>query len=181
MRAGRHDVIDTAFRTEERDRWLEFGRPYARIEVAAFFDNEIGGITDIDCCAALPWPSEATRSSATCAAAADNLLLFKGYQTIVEAARDNKVNVFVIDKPPALHYLHKYGLHRRFNASCRLQGEFPPAVARGQTDLLARIEAGFAAIPAAEMAAIDQKWRGIPLLDRLPLRLLLTAGGAPAP
>ncbi|MDX9841718.1 MAG: transporter substrate-binding domain-containing protein, partial [Desulfobulbus sp.] len=180
MRAGRHDVLDTAFRTEERDQWLEFGRPYARIEVAAFFDNEIGGLTDID--SLRGFAVAAKEGDAVIghlrSRGVDNLLLFKGYEAIVEAARDNKVNVLVIDKPPALHYLHKYGLHRRFNASLPFTGgNFHRAVARGQTDLLAGIEAGFAAIPAAEMAAIDQKWRGIPLLDRLPLRLLLTAGG----
>ena len=180
MRAGRHDVLDTAFRTEERDQWLEFGRPYARIEVAAFFASEIGGITDID--SLHGFAVAAKEGDAVIghlrSRGVDNLLLFKGYEAIVEAARDNKVNVFVIDKPPALHYLHKYNLHRRFNASLPLEaGDFHRAVARGQTDLLNAIEAGFAAIPAAELAAIDQKWRGIPLLDRLPLRLLLSAAG----
>ena len=180
MRAGRHDVIDTTFRTEERDRWLEFGRPYARIEVAAFFDNEIGGITDID---SLRGFAVAVKEGDAVighlrSRGVDNLLLFKGYEAIVEAARDNKVNVFVIDKPPALHYLHKYNLHRRFNASLPLEaGDFHRAVARGQSALLAEIEAGFAAIPEADRAAIDRKWRGLPLLDRLPLRMLLSAAG----
>ena len=180
MRAGRHDVIDTAFRTEERDRWLEFGRPYAQIEVAAFFDNEIGGITDID---SLRGFAVAVKEGDAVighlrSRGVDNLLLFKGYEAIVEAARDNKVNVFVTDQPPALHYLHKYNLHRRFNASLPLEaGDFHRAVARGQSALLAEIEAGFAAIPEADRAAIDRKWRGLPLLDRLPLRMLLSAAG----
>ena len=180
MRAGRHDVIDTTFRTEERDRWLEFGRPYARIEGAAFFDSEIGGITDID---SLRGFAVAVKEGDAVighlrSRGVDNLLLFKGYEAIVEAARDNKVNVFVTDQPPALHYLHKYNLHRRFNASLPLEaGDFHRAVARGQSALLAEIEAGFAAIPEADRAAIDRKWRGLPLLDRLPLRMLLSAAG----
>ena len=174
------DVLDTAFRTEERDQWLEFGRPYARIEVAAFFASEIGGITDID--SLRGFAVAAKEGDAVIghlrSRGVDNLLLFKGYEAIVEAARDNKVNVFVIDKPPALHYLHKYNLHRRFNASLPLEaGDFHRAVARGQTDLLNAIEAGFAAIPAAERAAIDQKWRGIPLLGSLHVPRTLDLDG----
>ena len=41
MKAGEFDVIDTTFKTEERSGWLDFGKPYARIEVHAFFNNEI--------------------------------------------------------------------------------------------------------------------------------------------
>ena len=48
MKAGKYDVIDTAFETEERKTWLEFGKPHARIEVAAYFDKAISAITSVD-------------------------------------------------------------------------------------------------------------------------------------
>ena len=46
MRAVEFDVIDTVFETPERDEFLSFSAPYQSIEVPAFFDREIAGITD---------------------------------------------------------------------------------------------------------------------------------------
>ena len=48
MKAGRFDVIDAAFVTEERQGWLEFGKPYVNIEAAAFFCKNIGVYKAVD-------------------------------------------------------------------------------------------------------------------------------------
>lgn len=40
MKAGKFDILDTAFITNERLSWLDFGKPYTRIEVSAFFNNQ---------------------------------------------------------------------------------------------------------------------------------------------
>ena len=42
MRAGKYDVIDTAFETEERETWLDFSEPYATIDVPIFHSKKIG-------------------------------------------------------------------------------------------------------------------------------------------
>ncbi len=178
MKAGQFDVIDTVFFTEERASWLDYGKPYTHIEVAAFFNNSISGISDP---ASLQGFAVAVKEGD---AAIDllrghgvtNLLLFKDYNEIVLAARDHKVNVFVIDKPPALYFLFKYGLHRQFNLTPPFHaGAFHRAVAKGNLALLSEVEAGFARISPEELKAIERKWYGAPLLAFFPTREVLAS------
>ncbi len=176
MKAGDFDVIDTVFITTERLTWLDFSKPYARIEVSAFFNNEISGITDIN---SLRGFSVAVKEGD---AAVDllqshginNLVFFGSYEAIIRAAREHKVNVFVVDKPPALYFLYKYGIQRQYNASLPFNvGEFHRAVRKGNTALLKAIESGFARISPGEVQQIEKKWYGAPLLSFVSLRYLL--------
>ena len=48
MEAGKFDVIDTIFYTDERAQIYDFTDPYARIDVPIFFHNNISGIADAD-------------------------------------------------------------------------------------------------------------------------------------
>ncbi len=180
MKAGEFDVIDTTFETEERLTWLDFGKPYARIEVPAFFENHISGITDID---SLKGFVVAVKEGD---AAVDllrrhgiqNLVFFKGYEEIIKAAKEHRVNVFVIDKPPALYFLYKYGMEKQFNASSPFAvGEFHRAVKKGNAELLQQVESGFAAITPEERQQIDKKWYGAPLLRSSVVSYLLIGTG----
>lgn len=180
MKAGEFDVIDTTFETAERLTWLDFGKPYARIEVPAFFENHISGITDID---SLKGFIVAVKEGD---AAIDllyrhgvhNLVFFKGYEEIVKAAKEHRVNVFVIDKPPALYFLYKYGIERRFHESAPFSvGEFHRAVKKGNAELLQQVESGFAAITSEELQQIDKKWYGAPLFRSSVVGYLLIGTG----
>ena len=178
MRAGRFDVIDTAFKTEERLGWLDYGAPHTRIEVAAFFHREISGIVDA---ASLKGFMVAVKEGDAAidllrSRGVDNLVLYKSYEAIVRAATEYKVNVFVIDRPPALYFLHKYGIQQSFKSTPPFNvGEFHRAVGKGNTALLAEIEAGFARISPRELEQIDEKWYGTPLQGLMP-PVWLTAG-----
>ncbi|WP_051554435.1 PAS domain S-box protein [Desulfobulbus elongatus] len=182
MKAGRFDVIDTAFVTEERLGWLDFGKPYAPIEVVAFFYKDISGITDLHSLQGFvvgvkegDAAVELLRRNGV-----DNLMPFKGYEAIVQAAKDHKVNVFVIDKPPALYFLHKHGIRNQFKVSSPLNvGEFHRAVRKGNAGMLGEIEWGFARISAGELEQIDRKWLGGSLLQGLPVAALLLGAGIP--
>jgi len=181
MKAGKYDVVDTAFKTEERKTWLDFGKPHARIEVAAYFDKAISAVTTAD---SLRGFAVAVKEGDAAidllrSRGVDNLVLFKSYEAIVQAARDHKVNVFVVDTPPALYFLYKYGLQLDFKASPPLNvGEFHRAVAKGNSALLREIEAGFALITPGELAAIEKKWYGAPLLSGVSgAQLLAGVGG----
>ena len=48
MRSGEARVIDTIFKTPERERTLDFTAPYAQIPVVIYTHERIGGITRID-------------------------------------------------------------------------------------------------------------------------------------
>ena len=181
MKAGKFDVIDTTFETEERKTWLDFSKPHARIEVAAYFDKAISAITTVD---SLQGFVVAVKEGD---AAIDllrsqgvvNLVLFKSYEAIVQAAKEHKVNVFVIDTPPALYFLHKYGLQDDFKASPPINvGEFHRAVSKGNTVLLREIEEGFALLTPGELASIEKKWYGVSLFNGISRTSVLIGGGS---
>ena len=182
MKAGDYDVIDSTFITRERLDWLDFGKPYARIEVSAFFNNELSGITDIDSLKGFIIAVKEGDAAVDLlhSHGIDNLVFFKGYEAIIQAAKEHKVNVFVIDKPPALYFLYKYGMQKQYNVSLPFNvGEFHRAVRKGNTALLKEIESGFALMSSEKVQQIENKWHGAPLLSFFSFRYLLVGLGIP--
>ncbi|WP_319585792.1 PAS domain S-box protein [uncultured Desulfobulbus sp.] len=181
MKAGKYDVIDTAFETEERKTWLDFGKPHARIEVAAYFDKAISAITNADSLQGFVVAVKEGDAAIDLlrSRGVNNLVFFKGYEAIVQAAKEHKVNVFVVDTPPALYFLYKYGLQHDFKVSPPINvGEFHRAVRKGNTALLQEIEAGFALLTPGELASIEKKWYGAPLLNGISGAHLLVGGSS---
>lgn len=179
MKAGKYDVIDTAFETEERKTWLDFGKPHARIEVAAYFDKAISAITNADSLRGFVVAVKEGDAAIELLKShgVDNLVLFKGYEAIVQAAKEHKVNVFVVDTPPALYFLYKYGLQDDFMVSPPINvGEFHRAVRKGSAGLLQEVEAGFALLTPGELASIEKKWYGAPVLSGVRTTHLLVGG-----
>ncbi len=180
MKTGKFDAIDTIFKTKERSGWLDFGRPYARLEVAAFFNNEISGITDVN---SLKGFVVAVKEDD---AVIDflhlhgikNFVFYDSYEKIIQAAKERKINVFVIDKPPALYLLHKYGIQNQYNVTQPFDsGEFHRAVNKGDSELLSLIEAGFARISAEQFKQIETKWYGTPIVSVVSVKYLLLGTG----
>ena len=180
MKAGEFDVIDTIFKTEERSGWLDFSRPYADIEVPIFFDKNISGITDAASLKGFPVATKTGDAAVDLLKrnGVDNLMLFNSYEAVILAAKAHKVPVFVVDAPPALYFLYKFGIHDHFKQSAPLNvGQFHRAVKKGNSDLLKVVEDGFGQIPADELKKIETKWYGSTLHDsRLPRYLLILAG-----
>lgn len=171
MKAGEYDVIDTLFKTESRSAWLDFTKPYATIEVPIFFDKDLGGITGVASLKGLIVADkhgdamiELLRRNGV-----ENLLLFDSFEALIRAAKEQKVKVFVMGKPPALYLLNKYGISDRFRQSPPLHvNQFYRAVAKGNGDLLKIVDDGFAAIPPERLKEIDKKWHGSPVEREFP-------------
>jgi len=163
MEQGEFEVIDTIFFSERRAALYDFSKPYARIDVSIFFHKNIAGIVNAD----------SVRGFAVAVKAGDaavdflkqhgvtQLLEFSSYEAIIEAAREKKITVFVMDRPPALYFLYRAGLHEEFKFTEPLYtGEFHRAVFKGYRNTLHLIEEGFSRISPEEYAAIDRKWFG---------------------
>ena len=180
MKAGEFDVIDTIFKTEERSGWLDFSRPYAKLEVPIFFDKDIFGITDA---ASLKgFIVAAKRGDAAVdllkSKGVEDLVLFNSYEAVVLAAKEHKINVFVVDKPPALYFLHKFGIDENFRQSPPLNvGEFHRAVKKGNRELLETVEEGFRLIAPDELKKIETKWYGSDLANSRYISYFLFALG----
>jgi PAS domain S-box-containing protein len=166
MQAGEFDVIDTIFFNDSRDKIYDFTKPYARLDVPLFFHKDISGIHG---------PGD-TRGFLIAVKDGDaaidilrqhgssNVIEYPSYEAIIAAARDGKVKVFTVDRPPALYYLNKMGIQDQFRETEPMfTGELHRAVAKGQSDLLATVEAGFARISPTEYQSIDKHWMGAPL------------------
>ena len=173
MREGRADVIDTIFRTPEREQLYDFTPPYAQIEVPVFADKDLGGITDVS---SLQGFTVGVKAGDAVIENLTNhgihsLKEYPSYEAIIQAAKNEEIKVFSVDQPAAIYYLYKYGVADEFRRSFVLYtGEFHRAVQKDRSDLLALVENGFRKISPREHRTIEQKWMGTPFLLRTALR-----------
>ncbi|MGJ8642576.1 MAG: PAS domain S-box protein [Luteolibacter sp.] len=181
MRAREFDVIDTVFKTKEREGYYDFSPPYAQLNVPIFFHRDISGITDLESLRGFPVAAKAGDAVVDLlrAKGVTTLQLFPNYEAIVTAAKEHKVSVFVVDEPPALYYLYKLGIADDFRMTEPVNvGQFHRAVQKGNAQRLQQVEAGFARISPEELRQIEDKWMGQSLHPRPYLRpLIITAIG----
>ncbi|WP_051379125.1 ATP-binding protein [Derxia gummosa] len=181
MAEGSADVIDTIFRTPERERSLDFTAPYAELPVGIYTHASIGGIVDRD---SLHGFLVGAKAGDICvdtlkASGIDSIATYDSYEKTIDAALHGEVKVFCIDQPPADYLLYRANADQQYRlAFTLLRGAFHRAVRKGDTATLERVERGFAAIPASEQAALHDKWLGSRLAPIVWLRPLLYAVAA---
>ncbi len=163
MKEGEFDVIDATFKTPERTAYLDFGKPYTIIEVSIFFRSSMAGINNLS--SLRGFPVAAKLGDTVVRLLQENeitpVLLFNNYEAIINAANERKVNVFVMDKPPAQYFLQKLGIESEFRMSESVSiGEFHRAVRKGNAKLLQLVEKGFDDVGVKELAWIEKKWFG---------------------
>jgi PAS domain S-box-containing protein len=173
MEAGEYDVIDTIFYTQARAQLFDFSAPYVGLDVPIFFSKKISGIVDA---ASLKGFSIGVKKGDAAidflrSKGIDTFHEFNSYEEIVQAARDQKIVVFVVDQPPAMYYLYKLGIQDQFNVTQPLySGEFHRAVLKGNTALLQTVEQGFSQVSQQEFQTIHDKWMGTSALNTDVLR-----------
>ncbi len=163
MENGEFDVIDTIFYTEERSKKYDFSKPYTKIDVVIFFDSTISGLSDVNSLKGLMVGVKRGDADIDFLKknGIDYLKEYESYEDIILAAKDNKIKIFVIDKPPGIFYLLKHNIEERFKFSNPLySGEFHRAVRKGDRDLLNIIESGFEKIPEDIYKDVNDKWLG---------------------
>ncbi|PKN97705.1 MAG: hypothetical protein CVU42_14815 [Chloroflexi bacterium HGW-Chloroflexi-4] len=180
MEAGNYDVIDTIFWTESREYIYDFSEPYQDIDVPIYFSNKISGIVDVT---SLKGYSVAVKANDACIDFLNEngimqLVEYDSYESIIKAAANNQVKVFVMDKPPADYFLEKHKISRDFNQTVPLYtGQFRRAVLDGNTALLNMVENGFARITTDEYETIDKKWYDTTVDTQSFLQIIEIVGG----
>lgn len=173
MQAGEFDVIDTIFKTERREVYLDFARPYARIDFSIFLHNDISGIRDAT---DLKGFLVGVKSGGAVIDilknyGVENIDVYPSDLSIVEAARDSKIKVFVMGDQSALYFLNKLQIAGDFRHSTDVfSAEFHRAVPKGRGELLDAVEKGFTRILPAEYEAIEKEWLGTSLVNEFQLR-----------
>ena len=171
MVAGKADVIDTMFRTPQRERLYDFSAPYAELPVSIFVHESISGIPDAQ---SLRGFLVGVKAGDACVdqlktSGIDSLQLFDNYQAIIDAAISGKTKIFCLDEPPANFLLYRSGKTQEFRKAFTLYtGNFHRAVHKGDQKTLALVERGFSMIPQSEMAALHDKWMGAPINNPFP-------------
>ena len=163
MRAGEFDVIDSIVETPECREYFDFTPAYTPIEASVFFRNDISGITDIASLKGFPVGVKAgdQHLDKLKANGVTTVILFQNYDAMIDAAKQHKINVFVIDNPSALYLLNKAGIEGEFRHSVPMfHDELRRAVRKGDTALLRTVSEGFAAIEPDELNQINEKWFG---------------------
>ncbi|MBF0325160.1 MAG: transporter substrate-binding domain-containing protein [Alphaproteobacteria bacterium] len=160
---GKADAIDTIFRNPAREKIYDFSGPYATIDVPLVFDAHLSGIKDASTVKGFTIGVKTGDACIDVLAekGIDTVKPYPSYEAMADAAAAAELKVFCIDKPPAIYFLTKKGLERRFLTSPPLYtGQFHWAVRKGQTATFRLIEQGFAQITAAERQEIDKRWLG---------------------
>ncbi len=164
MQNGQFDVIDTLFYNDARARIYDFSKPYADIRVPIYFNNSISGINNIESLKGFTVAIKAGDSIFDVLAqhGVENIVEYDSYQSIIRAAANREVVIFIVDQPPAAYYLYQYHIENEFNQSEPVaDGQFHRAVLKGNKRLLDLVNAGFDNISRPEYKAIDRKWFGL--------------------
>ena len=163
MQSGQAMVIDTIFKTPEREVTLDFTVAYAQIPVSIYTHNKIGGITNLN---NLKGFLVGVKAGDACvdvlnAAGISTLQAYANYEALVQAALAGQVKIFCLDEPPANYLLYRDHAEGIFNKSFLLNtGEFHRAVHKGDARTMALLNQGFSAISPAEDLALRNKWMG---------------------
>lgn len=182
MKAGKADVIDTIFRTPEREKLYSFTKPYQRIDVPVYVHKSLSAVLSYD---DLKGFKIAVKQGDACieqlkALGLTDLVLYPSYESIIIAAKEGIEFIFCIDEPAAQYFLFKYNIYKDYRIlSVLYTGFFHRAVAKYNTRLLAIIEDGFSRIPASAYNHINERWYGkssYPVLSPLLVVILISAG-----
>ncbi len=173
---GKAELIDTIFFTEERSKIFSFSKPYENIKVPIFFHRSISGLTDYQSLKGFLIAAkegdavlEYLRKNGV-----SNLILFKDYEDIILAAKENKVKIFTVDEPCAIFYLNKYNILENFKIGFNLYtGQFHRAVRKGDEPILSYVEEGFKLIPKKKYDELRAKWFGVAFKKQLPIKTII--------
>ncbi|MFH1026566.1 MAG: PAS domain S-box protein [Pseudomonadota bacterium] len=183
MRAGEFDVIDTIFHNEQRGKIYDFSAPYADIPVPLFFHSDISGIRGPEDAKGFMVAAKAGGNviDVLKKSGVSNVVEYPSYEKIIEAARDGQVKVFTVDRPAAMYYLNRLNIQDRFRETAPMYtGKFHRAVPKGNRELLALVESGFASISPGDYQAINKRWMGASVAGPAQLRYLRYAAGTAA-
>ena len=163
---GDADVIENIYRTPGRESMYEFSRPYTTQRSYIYVHESISGVgSPATLKGFLIGVEEGDACSEVLAArGVTTLKHYRDYSQMIQAAIDQEIKLFCLDEAPAAYYLYRFKVQDQFRQAFELyRGEMHRGVRKGDSELLASVEAGMASISKEELAALNDKWMGKPL------------------
>jgi len=180
MESGEFDVIDTFFFSEERSKIYDFTPSYTDVDVVIFFNANVPGISSLESLDGFVVGMHKGDSSiADVKKRGVTVREYDSYASVVKAAKNGEIVVFILDKPSGVYYLYNQGIQDQFRyTSPIMSGALHRAVKKGNTELLAEINQGFTRIPRGEYDTLDRTWYGTPVTSPEYLRIIAFFAGA---
>lgn len=160
---GKADVIDDIFYSDERAKFLDYTKPFDEVETVIFFNKRLSGIANLKSLKGFEVGVKSGDYDALYASqhGVTNLVYYNSYDSLVKAAKDRDIHIFIADKEPAIYYLAKYHLIDQFRYSPPLYtSKLYRAVKKGRKALVKIINDGFAKVPKSTIESIMKKWKG---------------------
>jgi PAS domain S-box-containing protein len=181
LRAGEVNAVDGVTYTPERAKFLALSVPYAEIPAYIYFHESIGGVRKLKDLAGFPVGiigGSHMENHLRTKAPKLRPVPYVNYEEIVKAATEGRLRVFVGEDPIIPFLFAKMGKRIAFRQTetSIFSSDMRVAVRKGDTELLAIIEQGLAAIKPKERQRIYDKWSGIGIVSRIPWRWLIGGG-----
>lgn len=162
---GEGDILGGIFSSPEREVDYDFSVPFFEITTSIFFHKDISGIVDVEDLAGFKiavvegdYSAEFLKNHPK----GFDVVGYGSYSELIDNALIGKVKVFVMDTKVALYHLSKSekGFDFRYSEKPLYSSFFRAGVKEGNSELLEKINNGFALITKDEINAISAKWTG---------------------
>lgn len=179
------DVIDTLFKTQAREEFLDFTTPIFEMTSSIYYDPQIDNIKslkDLTLYMVGVKDADALIDIAKTENPSIKFKFYKNYSDIVLAAKNGEIKVFLMDDLPANYYLVKYDLLYEFSKTEPIAFNYLYlATQKGNTEVLNILNDGLSKISKDELlelvnrytVKVERQPRWIRLLSYVLLALLL--------
>lgn len=156
------DVIDTVFKTPAREKYLDFTKPLFYITSSIYYRKNLSNISSINDITPYVVGVKEKDASIDIALGVNKdikFLYYKNYSDIVEAARDGKINVFLMDDIPAHYYLVEKKILYEFKKTKPFTSNYLYlATQKGNAEVLGILNEGLSKISKEEIDSLIQRY-----------------------
>ncbi|MCS7202583.1 MAG: transporter substrate-binding domain-containing protein [Dictyoglomus sp.] len=156
------DIIDNIFKTEEREKYLDFTKPLFKMTSSIYYDSRLPPISSLD--DITPYVVGVKENDALIKISLSKnpnirFKLYKNYSDIVESAKKGEISVFLMDDIPANFYLIKYDLLYKFSKSKPFTSNYLYlATQDGNTEVLNILNENLSQIKDEELEKLAEKY-----------------------
>lgn len=156
------DVIDTIFKTSERELYLDFTEPIFKMTSSIYYHSSIKGVKSIE--DLTPYvvgvkEADALIDIARAKNPSITFKFYKNYSDIVRAVKKGEIQVFLMDDLPANYYLVRYGLLYEFSKTEPFAVNYIHlATWKGNTEVLKLLNDGLSKFSKEELSSLVKRY-----------------------
>ncbi len=180
VKNGQADLVGGLFYNKERDRYLDFSKTFCDIDAILFVVTENPATTPEDLIGTVigvvkgdyaEWFVKKYHRKLT-------LQTYTNYDDVIQAALQNKIKAFILDRPNALYLLSQHDSLSKFRQMQTLYTQsLRGGVKLGNSELVSLIDKGIDQINDSEIRKIYKRWTAYkPLFSKKLIRKLVIIG-----